>query len=138
MRGTCHFTAVWEFHVNSEKTRAFEKAYGPEGNWARLFRRGEGYIRTELIRDHKTQGCYLTLDFWASRQAYQRFKKRNLASYKSLDKKCDSLTESERLIGEFDKSVSRSLIQARAREQVKSSSSIRHVRPATPADIQHI
>src|SRR5947208_16977029 len=116
MRSTCHFTAVWEFHVAREKTRAFEKAYGPEGNWARLFHRGEGYIRTELIRDHQTQGRYLTLDFWASRQAYQRFKKRNLASYKSLDKKCNSLTQSSRLIGEFDNAVSRRLIRSRAGE----------------------
>jgi ribosomal-protein-alanine N-acetyltransferase len=138
MRSNCHFTAVWEFHVASEKARAFEKVYGPEGNWAKLFRRGEGYIRTDLIRDHQIRGRYLTLDFWASRQAYQRFKKRNLASYKSLDKKCNSLTESERLIGEFDKSMSRSRIKARAREQVKSSSSARHVRPAMPTDIQGI
>ena len=75
-----HFTAVWEFRVSGQKLRAFEKAYGPNGDWARLFSRGGGYIRTELIRDPKTPGRYVTVDFWKSRQAFERFKKQNLAA----------------------------------------------------------
>src|SRR6266700_2136231 len=96
------FTAVWEFRVSGQKLRAFEKAYGPNGDWTRLFSRGDGYIRTELIRDPKTTGRYVSLDFWRSRQAFERFKKQNLAAYKALDKKCNSLTKSEKLIGEFE------------------------------------
>jgi len=98
----CHFSAVWEFCVRTDRRRAFEKIYGPEGNWARLFSRGDGYIRTELIRDPKTTGRYVTVDFWKSRQAFERFKKQNLAAYQALDKKCNSLTESEKLMGEFE------------------------------------
>src|SRR5438876_6709635 len=105
-----HFTAVWEFCVRSDKRRAFEKAYGPNGDWARLFGQGEGYIRTELIRDPKTMGRYVSLDFWRLRQAFEQFKKQNLAAYKALDKKCNSLTESEGLIGEFEKQVSPDLL----------------------------
>src|SRR5690242_9734229 len=110
----CHFTAVWEFRVNGGKRRAFEKAYAPDGNWAKLFRRAEGYIRTELIRDRETALRYVTLDFWTSRLEYQNFKKQNLAAYKALDKRCNSLTESERLIGEFEKFVPPNLRQVAA------------------------
>ncbi len=102
--------AVWEFCISGQKLRAFEKAYGPNGDWARLFGQGDGYIRTELIRDPKTTGRYVTVDFWKSRQAFERFKKQNLAAYKALDKKCNSLTKSEKLIGEFEKAVAARLI----------------------------
>ena len=99
------FTAVWEFHVSADKRRAFEKAYGPNGDWAKLFRLGEGYIRTELLRDRDVPGRYVTLDFWASRLAYQKFRRQNLANYKALDRRCEALTQSERCIGEFQRSV---------------------------------
>lgn len=137
MKGNCHFTAVWEFHVRDEKRRAFEKAYGPEGDWARLFRLDQGYLGTELVRDHRTRGRYLTFDFWTSRQAYQQFKKQSGPAYKSLDKQCISLTESEELISEFSRAVPSRQIRAHVKPQAKSSSS-GHVRPATEADVARI
>jgi len=137
MRRNCHFTAVWEFHVRGEKRRAFEKVYGPVGDWARLFRLDEGYLGTELVCDHRTRGRYLTFDFWISRQAYQRFKKQHVAAYKSLDKKCNLLTESENLIGEFSRAVLPMPIRTNVKPQVKSSSS-GHVRPATRAEVPAI
>jgi ribosomal-protein-alanine N-acetyltransferase len=103
------FVIVWEFRVRSNKRAAFEKAYSPDGVWTKLFRHGEGYIRTELIRDCKEPQRYLTIDVWVSRRAYERFKKQNRAKYQAIDKECDSLTQSEKLIGEFQ-----SVGQARA------------------------
>lgn len=94
---------VWEFHVRRGKRGEFERIYGPNGDWERLFRAGRGYIRTELIRDLGTPRRYLTLDFWASRGAYARFKKENRAEYRAIDERCASLTESEVLIGEFQR-----------------------------------
>jgi [ribosomal protein S18]-alanine N-acetyltransferase len=128
-----HFTAVWEFQVSGEKRHAFEKVYGPRGDWARLFAHDEGYIRTELIRDHKTLGRYVTLDFWASRLAYLRFKAQNRGAYKALDKRCEKLTQSERLIGEFEKAVPATFIWPDAPGNIR----VNHtpIRPATPADI---
>jgi ribosomal-protein-alanine acetyltransferase len=131
-----HFAAVWEFYVRSDKRRAFEKAYGPNGDWARLFGQGEGYIRTELIRDPKTLGRYVTLDFWTSRHAHQQFKKQHLAAYKALDKKCNSLTEREQLIGEFEKAVPARLICRVASPNVTAKPL--KIRVATEADIPAI
>jgi len=130
----CHLTAVWEFEVNSEKPHAFEKAYGPNGDWARFFRQGEGYIRTELIRDPKRPGRYVTLDFWTSRLAYLRFKRQHLAAYKALDKRCEKLTQNEGCIGEFEKSVAAKLIWSTESSTVNDT----RVRLATPADVPSI
>ena len=51
----------------------FERAYGPEGEWAEFFRGGEGYVGTELLRDVETPGRYLVVDRWDTREAYQAF-----------------------------------------------------------------
>jgi len=131
------FTAAWEFHVRPEKRRAFEKAYGAGGNWTRLFRTAEGYIGTELVRDDERPGRYVTLDFWTSRLDYLRFKRQYAAAYKTLDKRCKSLTESERLVGEFEKAVSAHLIwqSPNSESQTNSSAHCIRVRPGTTADI---
>jgi len=128
------FTTVWEFRVSADKRRAFEKVYGPNGDWARLFRRGEGYMRTELIRDRDVPLRYVTLDFWTSRLAYQKFRSQNLPAYKALDKRCEALTQSERFIGEFQKTVPAYLLPAKtnshcARQETNA------IREATTKDI---
>jgi heme-degrading monooxygenase HmoA len=92
---------MWEFTIRPTARRKFEKAYGPDGLWASLFRTEKGYIPTELIRDGKTPGRYLTLDFWATRRDYQRFKKQNRAQYDAIDKECQLLTGDEHEIGQF-------------------------------------
>lgn len=98
------FVIVWEFRVRSGKGREFERIYGPEGVWVEFFRQGKGYIRTELVRDLKAPRRYLTIDYWASRATYLRFKEENLAEYQAIDERCLSLTEGEVLIGEFQRS----------------------------------
>jgi heme-degrading monooxygenase HmoA len=51
----------------------FERAYGPEGDWAAFFRQGRGYIGTELLRDVETPSRYLVVDRWESAEAYNEF-----------------------------------------------------------------
>ena len=59
------FVVVWRFTANDPA--AFEEHYGPEGTWARLFRRSPEYVRTDLLRG---SDAYLTLDWWTSLAAY--------------------------------------------------------------------
>ena len=96
------FTVVWEFRVPERRRRAFEIAYGPDGAWAQLFRTGEGYMRTELLRDKEAPGRYLTIDHWVSKRAFVKFKKQKRAEYEVLDKKCAALTQKEERLGEFE------------------------------------
>ena len=96
-----HFAVVWEFRIPLRKRRAFEKAYGPTGEWVELFTPAKGFVRTELLRDRDTPGRYLTIDYWHSRQAFAAFKKNKSAAYAVLDEKCSGLTKSESKVGEF-------------------------------------
>jgi heme-degrading monooxygenase HmoA len=95
------FVIVWEFYVRSSKRRAFERAYGPDGDWANFFRTGTGYIRTDLVRDRNSPDRYLTLDYWKSRGHYEKFRKKNQKTYLARDHECETLTSKETRIGEF-------------------------------------
>ena len=100
---TPEFVVVWEFQVRAGKADEFERIYGPDGEWAQLFRKGGGYRRTELILDLETPRRYLTIDVWASREAYLRFKKEKQAEYQAIDEKCASLTDAEEFVGMFER-----------------------------------
>ena len=58
------FVIVWEFTVSPEQRAEFARAYGPEGDWAHLFARCDGYVSTELLRDAELPDRCLTLDYW--------------------------------------------------------------------------
>ena len=75
------YLVVWQFRPRPETKQRFEEAYGPHGPWARLFASAEGFIRTELNRDLKDSGRYLTLDFWVSKEAYEAFRANHAPEY---------------------------------------------------------
>src|SRR4029079_996852 len=59
------------FSYEARDPEEFERAYGPEGEWAEFFDGGSGYVGTELLRDVENPGRYLVVDRWESREAYQ-------------------------------------------------------------------
>jgi heme-degrading monooxygenase HmoA len=95
------FVALWEYEVKPGCEKRFEKVYGQEGDWARLFRSDSNYQETRLLHDPARPAIYLTLDFWTSRQAYENFMASNAAEYKRLDAAAEKLTLREGKIGWF-------------------------------------
>lgn len=95
------WVVVWEFETRPEKVAEFERTYGPDGDWARLFRKSDGYLGTELLRDRERAGTYVVLDRWASPEQYDSFKKSHAAEYAALDRRCEALTIRETPRGAF-------------------------------------
>jgi len=95
------FVTVWEFTVNPEFQGAFERAYGPDGDWARLFRNCEGYVATELLHDAEQPDHYMTLDYWRLPDHYVRAMSSVTEAYQALDSLCGSYTLSEKRLGNF-------------------------------------
>ena len=93
---TWGYLVAWEFQVRAGQESQFEKAYGPDGAWARLFRQGKGYLGTQLARNSDHPRRYVTLDFWDSPDSYTAFKQQHSAEYKAMDEGCEAFTESER------------------------------------------
>ena len=90
------YEILWEFLPKRGRTAEFVAAYGAEGGWAALFRRGSGYLGTELEPVVERPGWYRTVDRWASEQDYSRFRERFAAEYLALDRDCERLTAEER------------------------------------------
>jgi heme-degrading monooxygenase HmoA len=95
------FVVVWQFEIAEDKISAFESAYGPEGSWAQLFRNSSDYLGTELLRGAYVPGTYLTIDRWASEEAFRAFRKNHDQEYEILDRACDSLTGRETRVGAY-------------------------------------
>lgn len=96
------FVALWEYEVKPGNEERFEKAYGPDGDWVQLFRSDTHYHETRLVRDSFRHGVYLTMDFWESREAYERFMAGHRAEYERIDTMSEQLKVKERRLGWFE------------------------------------
>jgi heme-degrading monooxygenase HmoA len=97
------YVIVWEFRPKAGAERLFEEAYGPKGIWAQFFRQGEGFVATELSQDAKDPHRYVTLDFWESKASYEKFRADRASDYARIDDHCETLTDYEREVGQFER-----------------------------------
>ncbi len=97
------YIIIWKFTVKEGSEKDFEKAYGPSGEWAMFFKNGQGYLGTELLTDIQDSGQYISVDRWASKEAYDQFRKQRLDEYKAIDERMEPLMEFESHIGSYTK-----------------------------------
>ncbi|HET9638692.1 MAG TPA: antibiotic biosynthesis monooxygenase [Allosphingosinicella sp.] len=91
---------LWTYEVRPEAAAAFESAYGPNGEWAALFRRSPSYLGTELLSAPGT--VYLTIDRWRSSADFDAFMAAHRADYDALDRATESWTTKELKLGVWD------------------------------------
>lgn len=96
------YVYVWRYEVPAGSRARFERTYGPDGDWVRLFRQADGYRSTRLLREEGAPGRYLTVDEWDSRAAFDAFRARRAGAFEALDERCASLTSAEELVGHFE------------------------------------
>jgi heme-degrading monooxygenase HmoA len=95
------FVTLWEFEVKPGSEELFERTYGPDGAWGKLFRRDARYLGTRLLRDVDAARAYVTMDSWRSRAAYGEFRERFAKEYGELDRECEGMTIREKHLGEY-------------------------------------
>ena len=93
MSARSQFVIVWRYEVADADREAFERAYGPDGDWARLFG------TADLLADGGRR--YVTLDRWRSGADFEAFQAQAGEAYRALDEKCEALTSAEERIGSF-------------------------------------
>ncbi|HWE82124.1 MAG TPA: antibiotic biosynthesis monooxygenase [Gaiellaceae bacterium] len=69
------------FTYEATDATEFERVYGPDGDWARFFATGTGFVGTELLRDVDGPGRYVVVDRWETREAYNEFVAANRDEY---------------------------------------------------------
>ncbi len=92
------FIIIWRYSVASARVHDFRSAYGPRGEWSRLFGHGNGYLGTELVECDQP-GVYITVDRWQDEADFHGFMAAMSTEYQNLDKRLATLTTSEELIG---------------------------------------
>ena len=93
--------AVFEYEVDPAAAADFEASYGPDGDWARFFRSGDGYLGTELWRAPEG-GRYLLVDRWESAERYEAFLASHEDEYRRRSDSAESLYLAERAVGRFE------------------------------------
>ncbi|MDQ4087038.1 MAG: antibiotic biosynthesis monooxygenase [Pseudomonadota bacterium] len=91
---------IWRYEVREEHRAGFEAAYGPTGDWARLFARGDGFRGTELLRAE--DGSYITLDIWRTKEDFEAFLAEHGPDYEALDRQMEGWTQCEHRLGEYE------------------------------------
>lgn len=87
---------LWRFEVDADKREAFLRAYGPDGDWARLFRIHPGYLKTELWA--ASDGTFLTADHWQSEVDFDQFQLDAGDRYAALDAELEGLCKRETFV----------------------------------------
>jgi heme-degrading monooxygenase HmoA len=95
------FTYLWQFTVAPGQESRFREIYGPGGRWVRLFRTAPGWLETRLLQDRDRPKRFLTIDRWASEEAYRTFRRERAAEYDAVDAEGEGLTLEEHALGEF-------------------------------------
>ena len=93
---------VWLFRPPSGREDEFERAYAPDGAWADVFRRAEGYVGTRLLRPAAPDGWWMTIDSWTDASAFESFQAGQGALYEALDRKLEPIAGEERFVDAFD------------------------------------
>jgi heme-degrading monooxygenase HmoA len=94
--------AVFEYKVELAGAEAFEAVYGSDGEWARFFAPGDGYLGTELLRSADAETVrYLVIDRWRSAAAYDAFLDAHADEYGSRNEAAKRLWRKERTLGRF-------------------------------------
>jgi len=96
------FVALWEYEVKPGYEECFQSAYGPQGDWVRLFQRDPHYRETRLLQDLSRPRFYFTLDYWDSETTFEQFKDANQAAYAAIDRLTEHLTLFERRLSTFN------------------------------------
>ena len=91
---------LWKFEVPPDTEERFMAAYQSNGDWARLFGKATGFVRTELWRDG--DGIYLTADYWESVTAFEAFQAGLGDEYRRLDAELEGVAGIETFLGAFD------------------------------------
>ena len=95
------FIRIWRFRALAERVEEFREAYGPAGDWARLFKSVPGYLGTELLESATDRSAFVTIDRWESEEAWTGFLAQRSETYAALDARCAGLTVEETEIGAF-------------------------------------
>lgn len=95
------YLRLWRYRIAPGRESEFLAAYGPRGDWARLFSGGAGYLGTELLRDTAQPLACVTIDRWRSEADWNAFLASRRDAYRTLDARLAPLCVEDTEIGSY-------------------------------------
>lgn len=92
---------VRSYEVAADKVTLFEEVYSPSGAWFHFFEKCEDFLGLELIKN-TSEGTYLLIDKWISKETYDDFLQHEQATYDQLNAQYRELYTNERLLGTYE------------------------------------
>jgi hypothetical protein len=86
---------VWRYDVPTDVREEFEREYGPDGSWARLFAASPWFVATSLYVDVESPTSYLTVDRFADDEAWQQFRAEHDTAYQKIGERLRHLTTAQ-------------------------------------------
>jgi hypothetical protein len=86
---------VWRYDVPADLREEFEREYGPDGSWARLFTASPGFVATSLYVEVGSPTHYLTVDRFATHDAWLQFRAQHQEAYEDLGRRLRHLTTAQ-------------------------------------------
>lgn len=96
------YLILWQYTVDLSLADLFERTYGPQGEWAALFQRAEGYLGTSVFRNVGGDPTYVVVDRWMSASAYDAFRSARESEYRTLDERSRGLWAREVRLGSIE------------------------------------
>lgn len=96
------YLRIWRYRVAPGREADFARAYGPDGDWAQLFRATDGYLGTTLLRAAAPANGYLTVDRWRTAADWQRFLADHGEAYRTLDQRLAPLCVEDIELGSYE------------------------------------
>ncbi|MCH8242651.1 MAG: hypothetical protein IH897_08580 [Planctomycetes bacterium] len=90
-----------QFKVRPSCEEEFQRAFGADGDWAKFYRTGPGFVTVELLRDPRDPRMFLTIDRGETATDYGGFSGQNAIQYREIDERCERLPVKETHVGSF-------------------------------------
>jgi quinol monooxygenase YgiN len=63
---------VWNIEIDPDKSEAFERFYGADGEWTALSRKSRSFLGSSFLRDLAHGERYLLVEYWSEMVVYER------------------------------------------------------------------
>jgi heme-degrading monooxygenase HmoA len=99
MNAANSYNVLTEYTVEQEKLPDFLAAYHPTGSWPLFLKQADGYLQSRLLADDEHENVYVSIDRWATKDAYNTFTSAD--AYRELDLQLQSVAGVKRRIGGY-------------------------------------
>ena len=96
------YSVIWQYQVKVGAEENFKALYNSNGEWVQWFKESPHFIRTDLMRSSESSDVFVTVDWWESKEAYEKFYNSNPKRREAIDSKGENYTLQEKRIGSYE------------------------------------